>query len=219
MPFERAAEIGNAVGLAWTEVGGEVLHVEARKMAGKGNLILTGKLGDVMKESANTALSYIRSQAQLLGIDPEFHQKLDIHIHLPEGAIPKDGPSAGITLATALVSILAEKPVRQDIAMTGELTLRGRVLKIGGLKEKALAALRLGIHEVLIPEENMVELGEMPEEVRKKITFHPVATLADVLKHALGIAKSTRPRRTPPKVTRNKTTKPHRRSGGIQPQG
>lgn len=216
MQLTGRAEIGNAIGLAWTEVGGEVLHVEARKMAGKGNLILTGKLGEVMKESANTALSYIRSQAQLLEIDPEFHQKLDIHLHLPEGAIPKDGPSAGITLATALVSILSEKPVRQDVAMTGEMTLRGRVLKIGGLKEKALAALRLGIRDVLVPEDNMVEISELPEEVRRRITFHPVGTLAEVLRIALSAEKK---RATKPPAKKKATPAGNRHRGGIQPQG
>lgn len=177
-------ETGNTIGLAWTEVGGEILHVESRTMPGKGNLILTGKLGDVMKESAKTALSYIRSRATELDIDPDFHEKQDIHVHLPEGAIPKDGPSAGITLATSLASAISGKPVRQDLAMTGEMTLRGRVLQIGGLKEKALAAHRNGIKFVVIPQENVLDIDDLPEEIKKKITFLPVSTLKEVFDHA-----------------------------------
>ncbi|CAN5483689.1 endopeptidase La [soil metagenome] len=180
-------EIGSALGLAWTEVGGELLHVEVKTMPGKGQLTLTGKLGDVMKESARTAMSYVRSLAEPLGIDPDFYRTLDVHVHLPEGAIPKDGPSAGITLTTALVSALANRPARQDIAMTGEITLRGRVLKIGGLKEKALAAYRNHIKTVLIPAENVTDLDEIPAEVRKKMKFIPVATIDEVLEIMLGV--------------------------------
>ncbi|MBI1293278.1 endopeptidase La [bacterium] len=179
--------VGNTIGLAWTEVGGEILNVEVRSMAGKGDLILTGKLGDVMKESARTALSYIRSLAPRLRIDSEQIGKLDIHIHLPEGAIPKDGPSAGITLAASLASSLSGIPARQDVAMTGEVTLHGRVLKIGGLKEKVLAAHRNGIRTIIIPEDNVQEIDEIPTEVRKKVAFRPVGTLEQVLEIVLGM--------------------------------
>jgi len=187
--FSRKQEIGNAIGLAWTEVGGALLHVEARVMPGKGNLTLTGKLGDVMKESAQTALSYIRSHADKLGIDPDFHGNRDIHIHLPEGAIPKDGPSAGITLAAALASALSGKAVRQDVGMTGEMTLRGKVLQVGGLKEKALAAYRHGLREIILPEDNMVELSELPRELVQKIDFIPVTDLLQVIEIAFGERK------------------------------
>ncbi|MCC5876097.1 MAG: endopeptidase La [Candidatus Sumerlaeia bacterium] len=187
--LDQRREVGNALGLAWTEVGGELLHVETRAMSGKGNLMLTGTLGEVMKESANAALSYIRSCAEELGIDADFHEKKDIHVHLPEGAIPKDGPSAGITLATSLVSSLSGRPVRQDVAMTGEITLRGKVLKIGGLKEKALAAYRYGIRHVLFPAENVPDLEEVPAEARRAIRFIPVRTLGEVLDFALSDPK------------------------------
>lgn len=194
----RQPEIGNTLGLAWTETGGELLHVEARVMTGKGNLILTGKLGDVMKESANTALSYVRSHARELGIDPDLYKNVDIHVHLPEGAIPKDGPSAGITLSTTLASILANLPVRQDIAMTGEMTLRGRVLKIGGLKEKALAAYRHGIRHIILPEENRTDLEELPAEVKAKLEFIFVEDLMDVIEIALGRKDAKTPRKRRP---------------------
>jgi ATP-dependent Lon protease len=186
--------VGNAIGLAWTEVGGEVLHVEVRTMPGRGELILTGKLGEVMKESARTALSTIRSLSAWLKIDPEVMGKVDIHVHLPEGAIPKDGPSAGITLATSLASALSGLPARQDLAMTGEITLHGKVLKIGGLKEKVLAAHRHRIPTVLIPAENMAEVIEIPEEVRRKVTITPVSTLEEVLEVALHLPRLIIPR-------------------------
>ncbi len=221
--IDRQPEIGNALGLAWTEVGGELLHVESRTMPGKGQLLLTGKLGDVMKESASTALSYIRSRAAELGIDPDFTKNLDIHVHLPEGAIPKDGPSAGITLATSLTSALSGKPVRQDVAMTGELTLRGKVLKIGGLKEKALAAYRSRIRHVLIPAENISDLDEIPDEVRKRITFHPVSDFMEALTFALGgkapVPKKPEPAggKTKPK-TRGTSGRSSTRTRGNQPR-
>ena len=160
--LEEKNEIGVATGLAWTEVGGELLFTESTLMPGKGRLTLTGQLGDVMQESAKAAMSYVRSRAEEFGIQKDFHHSTDIHVHVPEGAIPKDGPSAGITLATALVSNLTRVPTRRDVAMTGEITLRGKVLPIGGLKEKLLGALRGGIKKVLIPKENEKDLADIP---------------------------------------------------------
>ncbi|MBN2108939.1 MAG: endopeptidase La, partial [Deltaproteobacteria bacterium] len=171
--------------LAWTQVGGELLYIEAMLMKGKGNLVLTGSLGDVMKESAQAALSYIRARADALGISPTLFEKNDIHIHVPAGAIPKDGPSAGITMATALISAITRVPTSKDIAMTGEITLRGRVLPIGGLKEKALAALRHNITKVIIPERNRKDLEDMPETIKNKMEFIFVNTVDDVLDVAL----------------------------------
>lgn len=174
------AEVGVVTGLAWTAVGGTTLTVEATTMLGKGEVKLTGKLGDVMKESALAALSFIRAHADEYGIDKELFSKTDIHIHVPEGATPKDGPSAGITIATAILSVLTGKKVRGDVAMTGEITLRGRVLPIGGLKEKSLAARRLGIKTVIIPEGNKREIAELPEVVKKDVTFVPVKSVSEV---------------------------------------
>jgi ATP-dependent Lon protease len=178
-------EVGVATGLAWTQVGGEILAVEASLMRGKGQLTLTGQLGDVMKESAQAALSYARSRADLLNLAPDFYEKLDIHIHVPAGATPKDGPSAGVTLGTALISALTQIPVRRDVAMTGEITLRGKVLPIGGLKEKAIAALRARIKKVIIPEANQKDLVEIPKNVKRRIKFVPVASMDEVLREAL----------------------------------
>ena len=178
-------QVGIVTGLAWTSVGGDTLSIEVSTMAGKGNLVLTGQLGDVMKESARAGMSYIRSISDQYGIASDFHEKLDIHIHIPEGAIPKDGPSAGITMATAVLSALTGLPVKRDVAMTGEITLRGRVLPIGGLKEKSLAARRAGVKTVLFPYENIKDLEEIPETVKAKMEFIPVKTMDDVLKHAL----------------------------------
>ncbi|MFH1672880.1 MAG: endopeptidase La [Pseudomonadota bacterium] len=178
-------EVGVATGLAWTQFGGELLYVEASGMNGKGELMLTGQLGDVMRESAQAALTYARSHVQDLGIADDFYKDLDIHIHVPSGAIPKDGPSAGITMASALVSALTEKPINRDVAMTGEITLRGRVLPIGGLKEKALAALRGNIYTVIIPEKNKKDLAEIPKNLRKKLRFIPVKHMDEVLKIVL----------------------------------
>ncbi len=178
-------EVGVARGLAWTSVGGETLSVEVSVMPGSGKVELTGKLGDVMKESASAAISYIRANSKALGISETFHKTKDIHIHVPEGAVPKDGPSAGITMATAVVSALTESPVRNDIAMTGEITLRGRVLPIGGLKEKSLAAYRAGITDIIIPEENKPDIDDVPREIRDKLNFIPVSSMDTVLRNAL----------------------------------
>jgi len=183
--IEEKDRVGLTTGLAWTEVGGEILQTEVSILEGKGNLILTGKLGDVMQESARAALSYVRSRAQELGLPRDFYQKVDIHVHVPEGAIPKDGPSAGITLGTSLASALTGRPVRHDIAMTGEITLRGRVLKIGGLKEKLLAANRGGVSNVIIPKENEIDLTEVPKEILKGLTVFPVENMDEVLEMAL----------------------------------
>ncbi|RMF83751.1 MAG: endopeptidase La, partial [Nitrospinota bacterium] len=182
---ERTAEPGVATGLAWTPNGGEIIFVEATKMPGRNNLLLTGQLGEVMKESAQAAMSYVRSKAEELGIAPDFYEKYDIHIHVPAGAIPKDGPSAGVTLLTALVSLLTGRPVRNDVAMTGEITLRGLVLPVGGIKEKVLAAKRAGIRVVILPEKNRKDLEDIPEEIRKDLEFHFVHHVDEVIRLAL----------------------------------
>ena len=182
---ELQNEIGLVTGLAWTQVGGELLSIEGSVVPGKGRLVHTGQLGDVMKESIQAALSVVRARAERLGIDPEFHQKLDVHIHVPEGATPKDGPSAGIAMCTALVSVLTKVPVRSEVAMTGEITLRGRVLPIGGLKEKLLAAHRGGITTVIIPEDNRKDLADMPANITSSLEIHPVRWIDDVLDIAL----------------------------------
>jgi len=178
-------EIGVATGLAWTSVGGEILHVETTTMKGKGTLTLTGHLGDVMKESAQAAVSYARSKSRELSLDPDFYEKLDVHVHVPAGAIPKDGPSAGVTMATSLISALTRIPVRKDVAMTGEITLRGRVLPIGGLKEKTLAALRAGIKNVVIPDQNQKDLDDIPPYIRRKVNYVLAKNMDEILKMAL----------------------------------
>ncbi len=182
---EKNNQVGQVTGLAWTEVGGELLTIEAVALPGKGKMITTGKLGEVMQESIQAALSVVRSRSRLLGIAEDFYQKNDIHIHLPEGATPKDGPSAGAAITTAMVSILAGIPVRADVAMTGEITLRGEVLPIGGLKEKLLAAHRGGIKTVLIPQENVKDLAEIPENIKNRLDIHPVKWIDEVLGYAL----------------------------------
>jgi ATP-dependent Lon protease len=196
---ERLVEPGVATGLAWTPAGGDILFIEATKMPGKKGLILTGHLGEVMKESARAALSYIHSKADKLDIEESFFEKYDIHIHVPAGAIPKDGPSAGITISTALFSLMNEKPVRSDLAMTGEITLRGRVLPIGGVKEKVLAAKRAGIDHVILPKRNEKDLEDVPEKARDEMTFHFVDTLDEVFELAFD--------HTPPKKVVKKRVK------------
>ena len=220
IPDERqqADEIGIANGLAWTQAGGEVLHVEAQIMAGKGTLILTGQLGDVMKESAQAALSYARVQASNLGIEGDFFADRQIHIHVPAGAVPKDGPSAGVTMACVLVSLASGIPIRRDVAMTGELTLRGRVLPVGGLKEKLLAAARAGMHVAIVPAGNLAELSEIPDFLRQRIKLEPVHSMTQVLAIALarplpqtkwhGVSQAASARRQQGKVLTH-----HRRGG------
>jgi ATP-dependent Lon protease len=182
---EKTNQIGQVTGLAWTEVGGELLTVESVVLPGKGKTITTGKLGEVMQESVQAALSVVRSRARALGIPEDFYQKNDIHIHLPEGATPKDGPSAGIAICTAMTSMLTGIPVRADVAMTGEITLRGEVLPIGGLKEKLLAAHRGGIKTVLIPQENAKDLAEISDRIKGKLDIHPLKWIDQVLEMAL----------------------------------
>jgi ATP-dependent Lon protease len=184
---ELTNEIGLTNGLAYTEAGGDMLQIEVSVVPGKGNIKITGKLGDVMQESASTAMSYVRSRSEALGIDKEFYQNVDIHLHVPEGAVPKDGPSAGITMATAITSALTKIPVKRDVAMTGEITLRGRVLPIGGLKEKLLAARIGGIKTVLIPKANVPDLKKVPKEVTKGMQIIPVEHADQVLRIALAV--------------------------------
>jgi ATP-dependent Lon protease len=181
---QEKSQVGLATGLAWTQVGGEVLYVEASLIGGKGELIITGQIGDVMQESARAALTYTKANIKALGLKKTDFDNMDIHIHVPAGAIPKDGPSAGIAMATALISALSNRPVRNDVAMTGEVTLRGRVLPIGGLKEKSLGALRAGIRRVIIPEKNNKDLTEVPTIVRRKIKFITVKDMQQVLENS-----------------------------------
>ena len=195
---EEKDEIGLAMGLAWTEFGGDILGIETVVMPGKGKVTITGKLGEVMQESAQAALSYVRSRAVRLGIEPDFYQNLDIHVHVPEGGIPKDGPSAGITMATSIVSALTRIPARSDVAMTGEITLRGRVLPIGGLKEKILAAHRALLKTVLIPKDNAKDLKEIPEKILQEINMELVEHMDDVLRKALTITEDAGLFKEPP---------------------
>jgi ATP-dependent Lon protease len=182
---ETEDQVGLVTGLAWTEVGGELLTIEGVMMPGRGKMTVTGNLKDVMKESISAAASYVRSRAVDFGIEPPLFDRRDIHVHVPEGATPKDGPSAGIAMATAIVSVLTGIPVRRDIAMTGEVTLRGRVLPIGGLKEKLLAALRGGVKKVLIPQDNAKDLADIPDNVKNGLEIVPVSRMEEVIKHAL----------------------------------
>jgi ATP-dependent Lon protease len=201
---ERTKEPGVAIGLAWTPSGGEVLFIEASRMAGTGTLTLTGQLGDVMKESTRAALSWLRAHAREYGIDPDFFKSAEMHVHVPSGAIPKDGPSAGVTMATAMASELTGRPVRGDLAMTGEITLSGRVLPIGGVKEKVLAARRVGIREVILPRLNAKNVNEdLTPELRKDMTIHLVSTIDEVLALALQpVSSDVRPRKAEPSEPR-----------------
>src|SRR3990170_1144465 len=211
---EKQNQIGQVTGLAWTEVGGELLTIEAVTMPGKGKTTTTGKLGDVMQESIQAALSVVRTRSRKLGVKEDFYQKNDIHIHLPEGATPKDGPSAGIGIATSMVSVLTGIPVRSDVAMTGEITLRGEVLQIGGLKEKLLAAHRGGIKTVLIPEENVKDLVEIPDNIKNKLEIVPVKWIDKVLEIALERQPDPLPEHddsTPP------PSKPDEQPGAVRP--
>jgi ATP-dependent Lon protease len=210
--IEETDQIGLVTGLAWTQVGGELLSVETLTMPGKGKLNITGKLGDVMKESAQAGVSFVRSRAENLGIDKNFYKELDLHIHIPEGAIPKDGPSAGISMCTSLVSALTRRPVRRDVAMTGEITLRGRVLPIGGLKEKMLAAHRGGIRKVIIPKENEKDLKDIPKVVTRQMKVVTVEHMDEVLVHALVLGQGER------LFTNNDMPIPVDKSGSDQPQ-
>ena len=198
---ERTKDPGVAIGLAWTPAGGEVLFIEASRMAGTASLTLTGQLGDVMKESARAALSWLRTHAREYGIDPDFFKNAEMHVHVPSGAIPKDGPSAGVTMATAMASELTGRPVRGDLAMTGEITLSGRVLPVGGVKEKVLAARRAGIREVILPKQNAKNVNEdLTPELRQDLTVHLVSTIDEVLALALQpVSSDARPRKTEPK--------------------
>ncbi|HVO18757.1 MAG TPA: endopeptidase La [Anaeromyxobacter sp.] len=203
---EEQDQIGLTTGLAWTELGGELLTVEAQVMPGKGKITITGKLGEVMQESAQAAMSYVRSRAELLGLDKRFLENVDVHVHVPEGAIPKDGPSAGVTMATTLVSALCRLPVRRDVAMTGEITLRGRVLPIGGLKEKVLAAHRGGIKRVIIPKENEKDVREIPKKVRAALAIVPVESADEVLREALVLENPEEFLRKPPPLRADSET-------------
>jgi ATP-dependent Lon protease len=213
-----SSEVGLALGLAWTEVGGEVLQIEATLTNGGGGVKLTGKLGEVMQESAQAALTCIKARAERLGMNLEFIRERDLHIHIPEGAIPKDGPSAGVTLATSMASSLARVPVRRDVAMTGEITLRGRVLPVGGIKEKLLAAHRVGVSTVLIPKDNEKDLEDVPEEVRADMTIQLVETIDEVLALALEDACPTDAGATDAEPPPPVWTTDQPSSGGTQPR-
>jgi ATP-dependent Lon protease len=199
---EQGDEVGVVTGLAWTPVGGDVLFVEASTMPGKGNLTLTGQLGEVMQESARAALTYVRSQASHLGLPDDFAENQDVHIHVPAGSIPKDGPSAGVTMATALVSAFTGTKVSKNVAMTGEITLRGRVLPIGGLKDKVLAAHRAGVRTIIVPRDNAQDLDEVPEDVRSDLRFVLADHVDDILPVAIPETKKSNRKREPRGRTR-----------------
>jgi ATP-dependent Lon protease len=204
---QRTKDPGVAIGLAWTPAGGEVLFIEASRMAGTAALTLTGQLGEVMKESTRAALSWLRTHAREYGIDPDFFKNAEMHVHVPSGAIPKDGPSAGVTMATAMASVLTGRPVRGDLAMTGEITLSGRVLPIGGVKEKVLAARRVGIREVILPKQNAKNVNEdLTPELRQDMTVHLVSTIDEVLALALQpVSSDAHPRKTEPKEPKTRS--------------
>ena len=183
--MENEREIGVTTGMAWTQVGGDTLFIEAALVPGAGKIELTGQLGDVMQESARTAITYIRSIADEYGIEEDFYKKYDLHVHVPEGAVPKDGPSAGVTMFTSVMSVLLNKPVRKDVAMTGEITLRGKVLPVGGIKEKVLAAHRAGIRTILLPAENKADIDDIPQSVRKQLKFVLLEKADETLKYVL----------------------------------
>jgi ATP-dependent Lon protease len=206
---EIMEEVGVSNGLAWTEFGGEMLSIEVITTPGKGQLSLTGKLGDVMKESAHAAMSYVRSRAKDLKLPKDFYQKIDIHIHIPEGAIPKDGPSAGITIVCALVSALTTYPVRKDICMTGEVTLTGKVLQIGGLKEKVLAAHRAKINNIIIPKDNENDIHDIPANIRRQVKFFPVKTVDEVIQFAFNHVFHFNKKKTPKSAPKTKVRKKH----------
>ena len=206
LSIKKPLPVGVATGLAWTEFGGELLSIEVTVLSGTGKLSPTGTLGDVMKESAHAALSYVRSRAKGFGLENDFYQKTDIHIHIPEGAVPKDGPSAGITMAIAMVSALTNNPLRHDIAMTGELTLTGKVLPIGGLKEKCLAAYREGILKIILPKENEKDIPEIPDKIKKKMKFYPVSNIDEAMSYAF--EKKSNPRKKLPKIKKQQGSSP-----------
>ena len=198
---EREDEIGVGVALAWTESGGDTMPIEVTLMRGKGNMQITGQVGDVMQESGQAALSYLRTQAKLLGVDVTRFEKLDIHVHVPEGAIPKDGPSAGITIATALISAFTGRKVKREVAMTGEITLRGRVLPVGGIKEKVLAAHRAGFTTVIIPKKNDKDLVDVPKSAKRDLKIILVERMEEVIDAAMSPAPLIKLKRTPLKIT------------------
>jgi ATP-dependent Lon protease len=206
---EANLDPGIATGLAWTPTGGDILFIEASRMAGKGQLLLTGSLGDVMKESAQAAVSYVRARADRWNIPPDFIEKTDLHIHVPAGSIPKDGPSAGLAVTAALVSLLTNRPLPSDLAMTGEITLRGRVMPVGGVKEKVLAAARAGIRRVILPARNREDLAEVPPDIRRSLSFRFVRTVDEALRAAFDgppAAGTARRRRSAPKPRRHVRT-------------
>ncbi|HSO26749.1 MAG TPA: S16 family serine protease, partial [Anaerolineales bacterium] len=206
MESEREDEVGVVTAVAWTENGGEIMPIEVLLMEGKGGLQITGQIGNIMQESAQAALSYIKSRSRQLNIDPEVYEQVDIHIHIPEGAIPKDGPSAGITMATALASAFTGRKVSHEVGMTGEITLRGRVLPVGGVREKVLAAHRAGIRTVILPKRNVKDLADVPKKARKDLNIRPVEHIDEVLEIALLPGTPSRKTIRPQKKTRARKT-------------
>ncbi len=219
---KEESQIGLSRGLAWTSFGGEVLYVEVTLVSGKGELIVTGQIGEIMQESARAAVSYTRANLPRFGVKENFFENLDIHIHVPAGAIPKDGPSAGTAMAAALVSVVCREPVSDQVAMTGEITLRGRVLPIGGLKEKALGALRAGIHTVIMPEKNRKDLVELPKSLKRKVRFIPVGQMDAVLAAAiptLNLSETASPRKRRPRGPKTAPPAARRRAPALRARG